>query len=139
MSLANSIMAMFLLLSTMVLHADARVGSAAIETHLKNVVVGHYNAIAENRPEEAVRYYHSDSAEVERLRAEIEFNQAAYLQMTTTLSFTFIGQHAGLAFGKASHRFLRIAGVKFFEEFAEVSYVFRQEGGAWKLWMTRRP
>ena len=62
---------------------------------------------------------------------------AAYLQKTATLSFDFIGQREDFAFGKARHRFLRIAGMKFFEEFAEVSYVFRKEGGAWKLWTAR--
>ncbi|MFQ5937037.1 MAG: hypothetical protein ACE5LB_11590 [Acidiferrobacterales bacterium] len=66
-----------------------------------------------------------------------ELSQAAYLQKTATLSFTFIGQREGLAFGKARHRFLRIAGLKFVEEFAEVSYVFRNEGGARELWMAR--
>jgi hypothetical protein len=133
--LTKSIAAMLLLLSALGLHADARVGSLAIETLLKDVVVGHYQAVAENRLEEAVRFYHSDSTEVARIRTEIKLSQAAYLQKTATLSFAFIGQREDLAFGKARHRFLRIAGMKFSEEFAEVSYVFRKEGGAWKLWM----
>ena len=128
---------MLLLLSTVGLHADARVGSVAIETLLKDVVVGHYQAVAENRLEEAVRFYHSDSPEVARIRTEIGLSQAAYLQKTATLSFDFIGQREDLAFGKARHRFLRIAGMKFFEEFAGVSYVFRKEGGTWKLWTAR--
>ena len=136
-ALTKPITAVLLLLSTAGLHADARVGSLAIETLLKNVVVGHYHAIAENRLEEAVRFYHSGSPEVARIRTEIELRQAAYLQKTATLSFAFIGQREDLAFGKARHRFLRIAGMKFLEEFAEVSYVFRKEGGTWKLWMAR--
>ncbi len=128
---------MLLLLSTVGLHADARAGSVAIETLLRNVIVGHYQAVGENRLEEAVSFYHSDSPEVARIRTAIELSQAAYLQKTATLSFNFIGELEDLAFGKARHRFLRIAGMKFFEEFAEVSYVFRKEGGAWKLWMAR--
>ncbi len=128
---------MLLLLSTAGLHADARAGSAAIETLLKDVVVGHYHAVAENRLEEAVSFYHSDSPEVARIRTAIGLSQAAYLQKTATLSFDFIGQREDFAFGKARHRFLRIAGLKFFEKFAEVSYVFRKEGGAWKLWTAR--
>ena len=138
-ALTKSIAAILLLHSTMGLHADAPVGSVAIETLLKNVIVGHYHAIGENRLEEAVRFYHSDSPEVARIRTEIELGQAAYLQKTTTLKFDFIGQREDLAFGKARHRFLRIAGMKFFERFVDVSYVFRKEGGAWKLWMARMP
>ena len=136
-ALTKSITATLLLLSTVGLHADARVGSVAIETLLKNVIVGHYHAIAENRLKEAVGFYHSGSPAVPRIRREIKLGQAAYLQKTTTLSFTFIGQRENLAFGKARHRFLRIAGMKFIEEFATVSYVFRKEGGTWKLWMAR--
>ena len=128
---------MLLLLSTAGLHADAPVGSVAIETLLKNVIVGHYQAVAENRLEEAVSFYHSGSPEAARIRTEIEFSQATYLQKTATLSFDFIGQREDFAFGKARHRFLRIAGMKFSEEFADVSYIFRKEGGAWKLWMAR--
>ena len=137
-ALTKPITAVLLLLSTAGLHADARVGSLAIETLLKNVVVGHYHAIAENRLEEAVRFYHSGSPEVTRIRTAIGLGQAAYLQKTATLSFEFIGQRHDLAFGKARHRFLRIAGLKFFEEFVDVSYVFRKEGRVWKLWMAHR-
>ncbi len=136
-ALTKSITAMLLLLSTVGLHAGARAGSVTIETLLKNVIVGHYQAVAENRLEEAVSFYHSDSPEVARIRTAIELSQAAYLQKTATLSFNFIGELEDLAVGKARHRFLRIAGMKFFEQFAEVSYVFRKEGGAWKLWMAR--
>ncbi len=79
------------------------------------------------------------SPEVTRIRTAIGLGQAAYLQKTATLSFDFIGQREDFAFGKARHRLLRIAGMKFFEEFAEVSYVFRKEGGTWKLWMAQMP
>jgi len=34
----------------------------------------------------------------------------------------------------ATHRHLRIAGIKFMEEFAEARYVLRRQGNAWKLW-----
>ena len=135
--LIKYIAAVLLALSTVGLHADARLGVVTIETRLKDVVVGLYDAIAENRVEEAVRFYHSNSPEVTRIRAEIE--QATYLQKTTTLNFAFIRQSEDLVFGKARHLFLRIAGMKIFEKFAEVSYIFRNEGGTWKLWMTQAP
>lgn len=133
--LIKSVAAMLLVLSSAALHADARLASVAIESLLKDVVVGHYQGIAENSFKEAIRFYHSDSPEVDRIR--IEVSQAAYFQKTATLSFAFIGQYEDLAFGTARHRFLRIAGVKFFEEFAEAGYVFRKEGGTWKLWSTK--
>ncbi|MDH3694374.1 MAG: hypothetical protein OER96_07390 [Gammaproteobacteria bacterium] len=135
--LIKSSMAILLSLVTVVLHADARVESMAIETRLKDAVVGLYDAIAENRLEQAMRFYHSDAPEVARIRAEIEHSQSAYLQKTTTLSFHCLGQRNHIAFAKARHRFLRIAGIKFLEKFAEVSYEFRKEGPTWKLWMTQ--
>lgn len=137
MSLIKNIAAVLLLLSTLGSRADARVGSITIETFLRDVIIGHYHAIAENRLEEAVRFYHSSSPVVSRIRREIALGQAAYLQKTATLSFEVIGQRQDRAFGRAKHRFLRIAGLKFFEELADVSYVFRKEGGAWKLWTAR--
>ena len=133
-SLTRSLATVFLLLGTAGLHAEERLASIAMEKRLKDVVVGHYQGITENSFEEAVRFYHSDSPEVARVR--IEVGQAAYFQKTATLSFVFVGQCEDLAFGTARHRFLRIAGVKFTEEFAEVEYVFRKEGSTWKLWMT---
>ena len=138
-ALTKSITAILLLLSTAGLHADAQscAGPAATVTLLNDVIVGHYGAIAENRLKEAVRFYHNQSPEVVQTRKNIELGLSQFLLKTTTLSFEFIGQRHDLAFGRASHRFLRIAGVKFFEEFVDVSYVFRKEGGAWKLWMAR--
>lgn len=138
-TLAKCITVILLCLSTVGLHADVHIESVAIETRLKNIIVGHYAAIGENRLNEAVHFYHSDTPELAHIRTEIELNQAAYLQKTTTLSFELTGQRENLAFARARHRFLRIAGVKFFEEFAEVSYIFRKEGDAWKLWMTQMP
>ena len=137
--IVKGIAAMLLLLSTLGLHADVPPGVVTVETLLKEVVAGLYDAIAEHRFEEAVRFYHSNSPEVTRARTEIELSLAAYLQKTVTLSFAFTGHREDLAFATARHRFLRIAGIKFLEEFAEVSYVFRKEGGAWKLWTTRMP
>ena len=125
---------MLLFLSSVGLHADERLASVAIEKLLKDVVVGHYQGIAVNSFREAIRFYHSDSPEVARIR--IEISQATYFQKTATLSFAFVSQCDDVAFGTARHRFLRIAGVKFFEEFAEATYVFRKEGRTWKLWMT---
>ena len=136
-AITKSTVAIFLLLSTVGSHADARLTSVAIETLLKDVIIGHYYAIAENRLEEAVRFYHSDSPDVARIRTELELNQEAFLQKTTTLEFTFVGHREDFAFGEAKHRFLRIAGIKFSEEFVDASYVFRKEDCTWKLWMTR--
>jgi hypothetical protein len=139
--LTKCIAAILLCISTVALHAEAQLGSATIETQLKNVIDGHYAEIGENRLNEAVRFYHSNSPEVAHIRTEIELNQAAFLQRTTTLSFEFTGygQREDIAFAKARHRFLRIAGMKFFEEFAEVSYTFRKEGDSWKLWVAQMP
>ena len=133
--LTKSVAAMLLVLSSAGLHADARLSSVAIESLLKDVIVGHYQGIAENSFKRAIRFYHSDSPEVSRIRTEV--SQATYFQKTATLSFAFVGQCEGLAFGTARHRFFRIAGVKFSEEFAETAYAFRKEGGTWKLWMTK--
>ncbi|MDA9981819.1 nuclear transport factor 2 family protein [Gammaproteobacteria bacterium] len=133
----KGIAAVLLSLSTLGPHADAPSGAATVETLLKEVVTGLYDAIAEHRLEQAIRFYHSNSPEIARARAEIELSQAAYLQKTLTLSFAYTGRREDLALGTARHHFLRIAGVKFFEDIAEVSYVFRKEGGAWKLWTSR--
>jgi hypothetical protein len=133
----KGIAAVLLLLTTLGLHADAPPGVATVETLLKEVVTGLYDAISEHRLEQAMRFYHSNSPEIARARAEIELSQAAYLQKTQTLSFAYTGRREDLALGTATHRFLRIAGVKFFENFAEISYVFRKEGEAWKLWTSR--
>ena len=138
-ALIKYITATLLLLTAMGLQADVHVEAVAIETLLKHVIVRHYDAISENRPKEAMSFYHSDSPEAARVRTEIELSLAAHLQKTATLSFEFIDQREDLAFASARHRFLRIAGMKFFEQFAEVSYVFRKEKGTWKLWMARMP
>ena len=62
---------MLLLLSSAGLQADARLASVAIETLLKDVVVGHYQGIAQNSFREAIRFYHSDSPEVAQIRIEV--------------------------------------------------------------------
>ena len=72
---------------------------------------------------------------MERIRTEL--SQAEYFQKTTTLSFSVIDEGEEFAIGTARHRFLRISGMKFSEEFGDAEYVFRKEGGAWKLWTTR--
>ena len=53
------------------------------------------------------------------------------------MSFSVINECEEFAIGTATHRFLRISGMKFSEEFADAEYVFRKEGGTWKLWTTR--
>ena len=132
--LIKRVAAILLVVCTSELRAAEWIETATMEAVLKDVVVGHYDEIADNRLDQALRFYHSRSPEVIRQRAEITLGLESYLQKTVTLKFTFTGRRGDFASGTGQHRFLRIAGTKFFEEFAEVSYVFRKQSGAWKLW-----
>ena len=137
--LTKSIPTIFLLLSFVGLHVDAHLASMSIESILRGVVVGHYQGITQNSFKEATRFYHSDSPDLVRIQTEL--SQAEYFKKTTMLSFSVIDKYEELAIGTARHRFLRISGMKFSEEFAGAEYVFRKESGTWKLWttqMTRR-
>ena len=133
--LTKNIPTILLLLSSVGLHADAHLASEPIETLLKVVVVGHYQGITRKSFKEAIRFYHSDSPEVVRIQTDL--SQAGYFQKMTMLSFAVIDECEEFATSTARHRFLRISGVKFSEVFADAEYVFRKEGGTWKLWTAR--
>ena len=98
------------------------------------IVTAYYSAIGENRLEEAMGFYHENSLQADEARRELEFGRTAYLQRTSTLTFDLV-HHAGeRVVVVATHRHLRIAGIKFMEELTETRYVLRRQGDAWKLW-----
>ena len=101
---------------------------------LRQVIVAHYHAIEENRLDEAMRYYHSQSPEAVYARKSIEFGLSQFLQTTTTMSFCYIGRDGEFSMAKAKHRYLIISGIKFVEKFADTVYRLREEQGNWKIW-----
>jgi len=104
---------------------------------LQQVIVDHYYAIGENRLDEAMSYYHSQSPEIVQTSEDVEFGLSQFLQRTTTLNFCYTGQIDGFSIATAKHRILMISGVKFIEIFVDVVYQLRMEQGSWKIW-TRR-
>ena len=103
-------------------------------TALGLIVAGTGIAIGENRLEEAMGFYHDDSPQANEARREITFGHSAYLQRTSTLSFDVIYRDAEGAIILATHRHLRIAGVKFMEELTQTRHVLRRQGDTWKIW-----
>ena len=101
---------------------------------LYRVVTAYFYAIGENRLEEAMSFYHEESPQAEEARRGLVFGQTAYLQRTSTLSLALLHCNGERAVILATHRHLRIAGIKFMEERVETRYVLRQQGDAWKLW-----
>ena len=101
---------------------------------LYRIVTAYFYAIGENRLEEAMSFYHEDSPQADETRRELEFGRSAYLQRTNTLSFDLVHHDGERAVVVATHRHLRISGIKFMEELAETRYVLRRQGDAWKLW-----
>ncbi len=101
---------------------------------LYRIVTAYFYAIGENRLEEAMSFYHEDSPQANEARRVLEFGRSAYLQRTNTLSFDLVHYDGERAVVVATHRHLRIAGIKFMEEFAETRYVLRRQGDTWKLW-----
>ena len=104
---------------------------------LRQVVVAHYQEIGENRLDEAMGYYHSQSPEKVQTRENIEFGLSQYLLRTTTMNFCYAGQQGEFAVATAKHRYLMISGIKFIEHTANVDYQMRQEQGRWKIWTQR--
>ncbi len=98
------------------------------------IVTAYFYAIGENRLEEAMSFYHADSPQADETRRELEFGQSAYLQRTSTLRLDLVHHDGKRAVVLATHRHLRIAGIKFMEELAETRYILRREGDAWKIW-----
>ncbi len=103
-------------------------------TELHRIITAYYYAIGENRLDEAMSFYHEDSPQVVETRRELVFGQSSYLQRTNTLSFHLVHHDGERAVVLATHRHLRIAGIKFMEELAETRYILRREGDAWKIW-----
>ena len=101
---------------------------------LYRIVRAHFYAIGENRLEEAMSFYHEDSPQAGEARRELVFGQSAYLQRTSTLSFDLVHHDGERAVVMATHRHLRIAGIKFIEDLTETRYVLRRQGDAWKIW-----
>ena len=108
-------------------------GSANTD-ELYRIVTAYFYAIGENRLVEAMSFYHEDSPQADDVRRELELGQSAYLQRTSTLSFDFVYYDGERAVVLATHRHLRIAGVKFMGELVETRYVLRRQGVAWKIW-----
>ena len=108
----------------------ASVDAAAIY----RIVTAYFYAVGENRLEQAMSFYHEDSPQAGEARRELVFGQSAYLQRTSTLSFDLVHHDGEQAVVLATHRHLRIAGIKFMEEFTETRYVLRRQGDTWKLW-----
>lgn len=101
---------------------------------LRQVIVAHYHAIEDNRLDEAMHYYHSQSPEVVQTRESIELGLSQFLLKTTTMTFCYLGQDQEFAVATAKHRYLVISGVKFVEHFVDVVYQLREERGSWKIW-----
>ena len=104
---------------------------------LQQVIVDHYYAIGENRLDEAMGYYHSQSPELVQTRKDIELGLSQFLLITTTLNFCYTGQVGGFAVATAKHRYLIITGIKFMEHFVDAVYQLREEQGNWKIWTQR--
>ena len=101
---------------------------------LRQVIVAHYHAIEDNRLDEAMHYYHSQSPQVVQTRKNIELGLSQFLLKTTTMSFCYVGRDHAFAMARAKHRYLIISGVKFVEIFADAMYRLREEQGSWKIW-----
>ncbi len=130
----------FLLLFTVSSFADEghpRQSSNHLTDQLRRVVKAHYSAIEENRLDEAMFYYHSQSPEIENTKGIIEFGLSQYLLKTTIMDFCYGGQQGHLTLVTAKQRYLMIVGVKFIEHSVNAVYLLRQEEGNWKIWSQR--
>ena len=104
---------------------------------LQQVIEAHYYAIGENRLDEAMGYYHSQSPEIVQTRENIVYGFSQYLLRTTTMSFCYAGQEDEFAVVTAKHRYLMISGIKFIEHIVDVDYQLRREQESWKIWTQR--
>ena len=104
---------------------------------LRQVVLDHYYAIGENRIDEAMGYYHSQSPDRTKTRENIEYGFSQYLLRTTTMDFCYIGEEGEFAVATAKHRYLMISGIKFMDQITNVIYRLREENGSWKIWAKR--
>ena len=126
-----------LLLALTSFGGDAYSSPTPTTEQLRQVVVDHYYAIRENRLDEAMGYYHSQSPELVQTKKDIELGLSQFLLITTTSNFCYTGQVGGFAVATAKHRYLRIVGIKFMEQFVNVVYQLREEQGNWKIWSQR--
>jgi hypothetical protein len=129
-----------LLLALMVCGGNAYSSSTSIPTTLpttgvlQQVIEDHYYAISENRLNEAMAYYHSQSPEIVTTRENIEIGLSQYLLKTKTIAFCYVGQEGEIAVATAKHRYLMITGIKFIEHVVDAVYQLRKEHGSWKIW-----
>ncbi len=105
---------------------------------LQQVIMDHYYAISENRLNEAMAYYHSQSPEIVATRESIEIGLSQYLLKTTTRTFCYVGQQGEIAIATAKHSYLMITGIKFIEHVDDTVYQLREEQGSWKIWTQKR-
>jgi hypothetical protein len=129
-----------LLLAPMVCGGNAYSSATSLPTTLpttgvlQQVIEDHYYAISENRLDEAMGYYHSQSPEIVATRESIEIGLSQYLLKTTTMSFCYVGQEGEIAIATATHKYLMITGIKFIEHVVDTVYQLREEQGSWKIW-----
>ncbi len=110
------------------------IAASAETTEFRRIISAYYYDVGENLIEAAMSLYHNDSPEAGEVRRELEDGQSAYLQRTSTLSLDLVQHDGERAVVRATHRHLRIIGIKFMEEFTETHYVFRRRGDVWKIW-----
>jgi hypothetical protein len=118
-------------------YAYASPTSIPTTEQLRQVIVAHYRAIEDNQLNQAMRYYHSQSPNKVRVRENIELGLSQFLLKTTTIKFYYDGQEGAFAIATAKHKYHRISGIKFMEQFVDVIYQLREEQGIWKIWSQR--
>jgi hypothetical protein len=119
----------------LVLAASSQTTADSVDAgELHRVVTAYYYAIGENRLEEAMSFYHEGSPHAEKTRRELVLGQSAYLQRTSTMSFDVVENDGERVVVLATHRHLRIVGIKFMEQLTETRHILRRQRDVWKLW-----
>lgn len=101
---------------------------------LYRVIADYYHAVGENRLDEAMGFYHQESPQFEMTRHELAAGQTVFLRRTSTMSIDVLHADDRRAVVVATHRHLRIVGVKFMEAYSETRYALRQQEGRWLIW-----
>ena len=138
-SLSVCVITTFLLLALSGFGGDVYSSQPTMPTtaQLQQVIVAHYRAIEENRFDDAMRQYHSQSPKFVETSEKVKFGLSQYLLKTSTTAFCFTGREAGIAFATVRHRSLMITGMKLIKSDFEVEYQLREENGVWKIWAQR--